>query len=111
MGFKGIMQITNRTVSFIEHQAVSDHVIFEDENGVEFIAEPGPVQKWLKLSEIKRPRHDRVKFLQNAERINNIQTPPEVMAEAYKHTQVNQRAVSPKPLKVVTQEGKLVDNK
>jgi hypothetical protein len=105
------MQITNRTVSFREAQAVSDHAIFEDENGVEYIAQPGPVQKWLKLSDIKRPRHDRVKFLQNAERVNNIQTPPEVMAEAYKHTQANQRVVSPKPLKVVAPSGQLVDNK
>ena len=101
------MQITNRTVSFREGQAVSDHAIFEDADGVEFIAEPGPVQRWLKLSDIKRPRHDRVQFLQEAERRTGIQAAPEVMAAAYAH---QQRTVNPKPLKIVTPEGKLVDN-
>lgn len=102
------MNITNRTVSFREGQSVSDHAIFEDADGVEFIAEPGPVQKWLKLADIKKPRHDRVRFLQDAARQTGLQSTPEVMAAAYAH---QQRTVNPKPLKVIAPDGALVDNK
>ena len=106
------MQITNRTVSFKEgSNSISDHHIFEDENGDEFIPDPHATQtKWLKLSEIQKERHDRVQFLQDASKQTGVQTKPEVMAAAYAHTSQQQRMVNPKPLKVIV-NGQLVDNK
>lgn len=102
------MQLTNRTVSFREGQAVSDHAIFEDADGTEFIAEPGPVQRWLRLSDINKERHDRVQFLIDAEKATGIPTKQAQRIVAYEHLQ---RVAGPKPLKLVTPEGKLVDNK
>jgi hypothetical protein len=106
------MQITNRTVSFKEgSNSISDHYIFEDESGTEYIPDPYATQtKWLLLSDIKKERHDRVAFLQDAARQTGVQTKQSVMAAAYAHTSNQQRVVSPKPLKVITVEGKLVDN-
>ena len=98
------MQITNRTVSFREgSNSISDHTIFEDENGVEYIPQPGPVQKWVKLSDIKKERHDRVRFLQDASKQNNMTPDPAQLAAAYQHTSARQRTVDPsKPLNKIS---------
>ncbi len=79
------MKITDRTIQFIDGQCVTTHTIFEDENGVSHIHEPGATrQRWHRLEDYGKNRvvHDPATFYANARRSGHVLSPHAQIAEA-----------------------------
>jgi len=111
MGYK----YTDRKIEFLHGgQLVSTHAIFEDEDGNEFVHEPGVNYVcWHKLEDYKKGKtvHNRAQFLIDGAKKNNTVPDPQQMAEAYKQTSANQRTVKPKPLNVFDRAtGQIIPN-
>jgi|ERR1700719_811437 len=94
-----LYKITNplETVTFVEGHnqhgpnSLSHHDVFLGEDGVRYIPEPGPIQKWVRLDSVKKEWYDPKKFLQHAQNRTGIPTTEAQQIAAYAPTNSLQR--------------------
>ena len=97
------MNPTDRTITFSEgSNGLSTHTVFVDDDGVEHIPNR---DGWKKISDVQKPVHDPVKFLNDAPKRTGIPTPEPVIAEAVKA--INKSADPSKPLYKLDKDGRL----
>lgn len=96
---------TGETVTFVEGHnqfgpnSLSHHAVFLGEDGESYIPKPGPVQAWIKLSDVQKEIHNPAEFLKRAQR-QGSSVSEQKMADAYKPTTEIQRV----PQKVLKPE-------
>lgn len=97
---------TGETVTFVEGHnqfgpnSLSHHAVFLGEDGEHYIPKPGPVQAWLKLTDVQKTIHNPTEFLKASTRATGRSVSEQTMADAYKPTTEIQRV----PQKVLKPE-------
>lgn len=98
-----LMTPTDRTITFSEgSNGLCTHTVFVDDDGVEHIPDR---DGWKKISDMQKPVHDPVKFLNDAARKTGIKTPEPAMSEAVKA--INKSADPSKPIYKMDSDGRL----
>jgi len=98
------MTPTDRTITFSEgSNGLSTHTVFVDDDGVEHIITAS--RGFVKITDVQKPVHDPVKFLNDSARKTGIKTPEPAMSEAVKA--INKQADPSKPIYRMDTDGRL----